>query len=162
MICSPLGNRNHGKVKTIILTVNSSEPYMPVADYQTYCRMLDRARERHFAYPATNVTSLTTANAALRGLAEAGSDGIIQLTTGGAAFASGTAVKDMVPGAISIAEHVHRVAEHYPIYVALHTDHCPADLLDSYVIPLVEERIWISPPNCWSGSTGMTSSWNLK
>lgn len=112
---------------------------MPVADYQTYCRMLDRAREQHFAYPAINVTSLTTANAVLRGLAEAGSDGIIQMTTGGAAFASGSAVKDMVVGAISIAEHVHRVAEHYPIYVALHTDHCPADLLDSYVIPLMEE-----------------------
>lgn len=112
---------------------------MPVADYQTYCRMIDRAREHHFAYPAINVTSLTTANATLRGLAEARSDGIIQITTGGAAFASGTTVKDMVLGAISIAEHVHRVAERYDIYVALHTDHCPANLLDSYVIPLVEE-----------------------
>jgi fructose/tagatose bisphosphate aldolase len=61
---------------------------MPVADYQTYCRMIDRAREHHFAYPGINVTSLTTANATLRGLAEARSDGIIQITTGGAAFAS--------------------------------------------------------------------------
>jgi fructose-bisphosphate aldolase class II len=112
---------------------------MPVADYTKYCEMLDRARAGRFAYPAVNVTSLTTANAVLRGLAESGSDGIIQVSTGGGAFASGTAVKDMAIGAISIAEHVHRVAERYPIYVALHTDHCQADKLDTFVLPLVEE-----------------------
>jgi fructose-bisphosphate aldolase class II len=112
---------------------------MPVADYTKYCEMLDRARAGRFAYPAVNVTSLTTANAVLRGLAESGSDGIIQVSTGGGAFASGTAVKDMAMGAISIAEHVHRVAERYPIYVALHTDHCQADKLDTFVLPLVEE-----------------------
>jgi fructose-bisphosphate aldolase class II len=112
---------------------------MPVADYETYCRMLDRAREGHFAYPAINVTSLTTANGVLRGLAESKSDGIIQVSTGGAAFASGNSVKDMFLGAVSIAEHVHRVAERYPIYVALHTDHCQAKVLDRYVIPLIQE-----------------------
>jgi fructose-bisphosphate aldolase class II len=112
---------------------------MPVADYTTYCTMLDRAREGRFAYPAINVTSLTTANAVLKGLAESRSDGIIQVSTGGAAFASGGSVKDMVLGAISIAEHVHRAAERYPIYVALHTDHCQADKLEQYVLPLVEE-----------------------
>ena len=112
---------------------------MPVADYQTYCKMLDRAREGRFAYPAINVTSLTTANAVLKGLAESRSDGIIQVSTGGAAFASGSLVQDMALGAVSIAEHVHRVAERYPVYVALHTDHCQADKLDQYVLPLVEE-----------------------
>ncbi len=112
---------------------------MPVADYETYCRMLERARAGRFAYPAINVTSLTTANAVLKGLAEAKSDGIIQISTGGGAFASGSAVKDMALGAISIAEHVHRAAQRYPIYVALHTDHCQADKLDQLVIPLVEE-----------------------
>jgi fructose-bisphosphate aldolase class II len=112
---------------------------MPVANYEIYCKMLDRAREKRFAYPAMNVTSLTTVNAVLRGLAESKSDGIIQVSTGGGAFASGSAVKDMALGAISIAEHVHRVAERYPIYVALHTDHCQADKLDSFVLPLVEE-----------------------
>jgi fructose-bisphosphate aldolase class II len=112
---------------------------MPVADYATYCRMLDNARERRFAYPAINITSLTTINGVLKGLAESGSDGIIQVSTGGAAFASGSSLKDMVLGAISLAEHVHRVAERYPIYVALHTDHCQADKLDSFVLPLVEE-----------------------
>ena len=112
---------------------------MPVADYKTYWEIIDRAKENHFAYPAINVTSLTTANGVLRGLAESKSDGIIQISTGGAAFASGSALKDMVLGAISIAEHVHRVAERYPIYVALHTDHCQAKVLDRYVIPLIEE-----------------------
>jgi len=112
---------------------------MPVANYETYCKMLDRARENKFAYPAINVTSLTTANAVLRGLAESRCDGIIQVSTGGGAFASGSLVKDMALGAASIAEHVHRVADRYGIYVALHTDHCQADKLDSFVIPLIEE-----------------------
>jgi fructose-bisphosphate aldolase class II len=112
---------------------------MPVANYDIYCRMLDRAREGRFAYPAVNVTSLTTANAVLRGLAESKSDGIIQVSTGGAAFASGSSLKNMAIGAIAIAEHVHRAAEHYPVYVALHTDHCQADKLDTFVLPLVEE-----------------------
>src|SRR5512134_1206105 len=127
---------------------------MPVASYVIYCRMLDRAREKRFAYPAINVTSLTTANAVLRGLAESRSDGIIQVSTGGAAFASGAAVKDMVLGAISIAEHVHRVAERYPIHVALHTDHCQADKLNAFVIPLVEEterRRAAGRPNLFTG-----------
>ena len=112
---------------------------MPVADYATYCKMLARARDERFAYPAVNVTSLTTANAVLKGLADSNSDGIIQVSTGGGAFASGTAVKDMALGATSIAEHVHRVADRYPIHVALHTDHCQADKLDTFVLPLVEE-----------------------
>lgn len=112
---------------------------MPVADFKTYCSMLDRAREKHFAYPAINVASLEAANAVLRGLAESRSDGIIQISTGGGAFASGGMVKDMALGAASIAAHVHRVADRYPVYVALHTDHCQADKLDSFVLPLVAE-----------------------
>ena len=112
---------------------------MPVADYAQYCQMLDRARKGRFAYPAINVTSLTTANAVLKGLADSKSDGIIQVSTGGGAFASGASVKDMALGAMSIAEHVHRVAARYPIFVALHTDHCQPDKLDTFVMPLVEE-----------------------
>lgn len=127
---------------------------MPVADFKTYCKMLDRARDGNFAFPAVNVTSLTTANAVLRGLAESKADGIIQVSTGGGAFASGTALKDMALGAISIAEHVHRAAERYPIYVALHTDHCLKDNLDKFVIPLVEEtekRRAEGRPNLFTG-----------
>src|ERR1043166_8994879 len=112
---------------------------MPVANFATYSQVLERAGTGKFAYPAMNVTSLTTANAVLRGLAESKSDGIIQVSTGGGAFASGSSVKDMALGAISIAEHVHRAAERYPIYVALHTDHCLKDKLDKFVLPLVEE-----------------------
>ena len=59
---------------------------------------------------------------------------------GGGAFAWASAVKDMALGAISIAEHVHRVAKRYSIYIALHTDHCPGrERLKQLVIPLVEE-----------------------
>jgi len=127
---------------------------MPVADYATYRAMLDRARAGKFAYPAVNVTSLTAANAVLKGLADSGSDGIVQISTGGAAFASGSSVKDMVLGAITVAEHVHRVAERYPIHVALHTDHCQAKTLASFVIPLVEEterRRASGRPNLFNG-----------
>jgi fructose-bisphosphate aldolase class II len=127
---------------------------MPVADPLTYREMLDRARKEKFAYPAINVSSLSTANAVLKGLTDSRSDGIIQLSTGGAAFASGSTVKDMVLGAISIAEHVHRVAERYPVYVALHTDHCQVDKLSSFVLPLVEEterRRAAGQPNLFNG-----------
>jgi fructose-bisphosphate aldolase, class II len=126
---------------------------MPVADYATYCRMLDRAKDNRFAYPAINVTSLTTANAVLKGLAESRSDGIVQVSTGGAAFASGSAVKDMALGAISIAEHVHRVAERYDIYVALNTDHCQPQVLDTFLLPLVaetERRRSVGLPNLFN------------
>src|SRR5438046_10408717 len=112
---------------------------MPVADYKTYSVLLARARAGRYALPAANVTSLTTANAVLRGLAESKADGIIQISTGGGAFASGTTIKDSALGAIAIAEHVHRAAERYPIYVALHTDHCLKDKLDKFGLPLVEE-----------------------
>ena len=112
---------------------------MPVANYKQYCNMIDQAVKNKYAYPAFNVTSLTTANAVMRGLAESKSDGLVQVSTGGAAFASGSTVKDMVMGAISIAEHVHRLAEKFNIFVALHTDHCTADKLDKFVNPLIAE-----------------------
>ncbi|HEY7010203.1 MAG TPA: class II fructose-bisphosphate aldolase [Jatrophihabitantaceae bacterium] len=117
---------------------------MPIATPEIYADMLDRAKQNGFAYPAINVTSSETVNAALRGFADAGSDGIIQVSTGGAEFASGTAVKEMVTGAVALAEFAHVVAAKYPIHVALHTDHCPKDKLDGYVRPLIaisKERV---------------------
>ncbi len=110
---------------------------MPIATPEVYADMISRAKEGGFAYPAINCTSSETVNAALRGFADAGSDGIIQFSTGGAEFASGTKVKDMVTGAVALAEFTHVVAERYPVNVALHTDHCPKDKLDSYVRPLL-------------------------
>ena len=138
---------------------------MPVADYKTYCKMLDNAKENKFAYPAINVTSLTSANAVLKGLAESKCDGIIQVSTGGAAFASGSSVKDMALGAMSIAEHVHRLAERYDIYVALHTDHCQANILESYVVPLIEEterRRKAGQPNLFNSHMFDGSALSLK
>ena len=117
---------------------------MPIATPEAYADMFDRAKNEGFAYPAINVTSSETVNAAIRGFADAGSDGIIQVSTGGAEFASGTAVKDMVTGAVALAEFAHVVAAKYPIQVALHTDHCQKDKLDTYVRPLIalsQERV---------------------
>jgi fructose-bisphosphate aldolase class II len=115
---------------------------MPIATPEIYAQMLDRAKEQGFAYPAINVTSSQTLNAALRGFADAESDGIIQVSTGGADYLSG--VKDMVTGAIALAHFARSVAVKYPMHVALHTDHCPKDKLDTYMRPLVklsQERV---------------------
>jgi fructose-bisphosphate aldolase class II len=117
---------------------------MPIATPEVYAEMLGRAKEHSFAFPAINCTSSETINAALKGFADAGSDGIIQFSTGGAEFSSGLGVKDMVTGAVALAEFAHIVADKYPITVALHTDHCPKDNLDTYVKPLLaisQERV---------------------
>ena len=111
---------------------------MPIATPEVYAQMLDRAKQQGFAYPAINVTSTQTLNAALRGFSDAGSDGIIQISTGGAEYLSGAKVKDMVTGAAALAEFAGVVAAKYPVHVALHTDHCPKDKLDGYMRPLIE------------------------
>ena len=133
---------------------------MPIATPEIYNEMLDRAKKGRYAYPAINVTSTETLNAALRGFAEAESDGIIQVSTGGAEFLSGTAVKDMVTGAVGLAEFAHVVAAKYPVNIALHTDHCPKDKLDKFVRPLLaisKERVSRGEPplfqsHMWDGS----------
>src|SRR3954464_5509171 len=110
---------------------------MPIATPEAYAEMLDRAKARSFAYPAINVSSSQTLNAALRGFADAESDGIVQVSTGGAEYLSGPGVKDMVTGAAALAAYAHEVAKKYPVNLALHTDHCPKDRLDGYVRPLL-------------------------
>ncbi len=112
---------------------------MPVVNYQQYTKMLEAAYEGHYAYPAINVFSIDSANAALAAFAEAKSDGIIQVSIGGGEFASGPMVKNSALGAISIAEHIHRVADKYDVNIAIHTDHCKPEKLDSFVMPLIEE-----------------------
>jgi len=110
---------------------------MPIATPEVYAEMLSRAKEHSFAFPAINCVGSESVNAAIKGFADAGSDGIIQFSTGGAEFASGLGVKDMVTGAVALAEFTHVIAEKYPVTVALHTDHCPKDKLDTYVRPLL-------------------------
>ena len=110
---------------------------MPIATPDVYAEMLDKAKRDSFAYPAINVSSSQTLNAALRGFAEAGSDGIVQVSTGGAEYLSGPTVKNMVTGAVALAAYAHEVAKNYPVNVALHTDHCPQDKLDGFVRPLL-------------------------
>jgi fructose-bisphosphate aldolase class II len=111
---------------------------MPVATPDAYLAMLDRAKSQKFAYPAINVSSSATAIAALQGLQECGSDGILQVSTGGAEYFSGSTVKSMAIGAQAMAAFVREVAKGYGITVALHTDHCPKGHLDGFVRPLLE------------------------
>src|SRR3954466_10373163 len=111
---------------------------MPIATPEKYAEMLDTAKANAFAFPAINVSSSQTLNAALQGFADAGSDGIIQVSTGGADYLSGPSVKNMVSGSVAFAAYAAEVAKAYPVNVALHTDHCPQDKLDGFVRPLID------------------------
>ncbi len=111
---------------------------MPIASPEVYAEMLDRAKAGKYAYPAINVSSSQTLNAALAGFAEAESDGIIQVSWGGANYLSGPTVNDMVAGSVALAQFAHEVAKNYPITVALHTDHCPPQKLDGWLRPLLD------------------------
>ncbi len=133
---------------------------MPVATPEQYAEMLDKAKNKGFAYPAVNVSSSQTINSVLQGLTEAGSDGIIQVTTGGADYFAGHTVKNRAAGAIAFAKFATEVAKNYPVTVALHTDHCPKDALDGFVLPLIaaseeEVRAGRNPlfqSHMWDGS----------
>jgi fructose-bisphosphate aldolase class II len=111
---------------------------MPIATHEKYAEMLDTAKAQSFAFPAINVSSSQTLNAALAGFADAGSDGIIQVSTGGAEYLSGPTVKDMVTGSVAFAAYAREVAKKYPVNIALHTDHCPKDKLEGFVRPLLD------------------------
>ncbi len=133
---------------------------MPIATPEVYADMLDRAKAGSYAYPAINVTSSQTLNAAIRGFADAGSDGIVQVSTGGAEYLSGPTVKDMVTGSLAFAAFAEQVAKKYDVNIALHTDHCPKDKLDGFVRPLLDasaERVkagglpWFQS-HMWDGS----------
>src|SRR5215217_2712520 len=133
---------------------------MPIATPEVYAAMLDAAKERSFAYPAINISSSQTLNAALQGFTEAGSDGIIQVSTGGAEYLSGPTIKNQVAGAVALAAYASEVAKNYPINIALHTDHCPKEKLDGFVRPLLAmslERVKagglpIFQSHMWDGS----------
>lgn len=127
---------------------------MPVASSEQYAEMIDRAKKGGFAYPAINVSSSQTVNAVLQGLTEAGSDGILQVTTGGGDYWSGPSVKNMATGAAAMANFVREVAKNYPITVGIHTDHCSKDHLDTFLLPLLE----ISKERVRSGQEALFNS----
>ena len=133
---------------------------MPIATPEKYAEMLDTAKSKSFAFPAINVSSSLTLNAALQGFADAGSDGIIQISTGGAEYLSGPKVKNMVTGSVAFAAYAMEVAKSYPVNIALHTDHCPKNKLDGFVRPLLDisaERVGrgeapLFQSHMWDGS----------
>ena len=110
---------------------------MPIAPPEVYNEMLNRARDGKFAYPAINVTSSQTLSAALRGFADAESDGIIQVSVGGAEYWSGSTVKDRIAGSLAMAAYAREVAKNYDVTIALHTDHCAKQNLDSWTEQLM-------------------------
>jgi len=110
---------------------------MPIATPEVYGEMIDRAKAGKFAYPAVNITSSQTITAALQGFAEAESDGIIQVSVGGAEYGSGSTIKDRVVGSLALAAYATEVAKNYPVNIAIHTDHCVKKNLDSWVRPLL-------------------------
>ncbi len=114
---------------------------MPIATPEVYNEMLDKAKAGKYAFPAINITSSQTVTAAIQGFAEAESDGIIQVSVGGAEYASGSTIKDRVAGSLALAAYAAEVAKNYPITVALHTDHCTKQNLDSWVRPLLAIEI---------------------
>ena len=111
---------------------------MPIATPQQFRHMLETAQAAGYAYPAINVTSVITLNAAMKGFADARSDGIIQFSTGAGQFASGLNNKDAAFGCIVLAEAAHRLAEQYPVLIALNTDHCQPDKAEAFLKPLIE------------------------
>ncbi len=112
---------------------------MPIVNYQQYCQMLDNAKQNKFAYPAINISSSETINAALLGFKEANSDGIIQVSVGGGKFGAGQGLGDTVKGSIALAVYTHILADAYDVNIALHTDHCHPEFVDSFLLPLIEE-----------------------
>ena len=114
---------------------------MPIATVEQYATMLDAAESSGYAFASVNVTSSETLNAALRGFAQAGSDGIVQVSTGGGEFLSGGSVTDMAVGARAIAAFAREVGQRCPVLVALHTDHCPPGKLDGFLRPLLAQSL---------------------
>ncbi len=98
-----------------------------------YTAVIDAAKQGGYALPAVNVVGTNSVNAVLEAAAAAKSDVIIQLSNGGAQFFAGKGFADgfqaKVLGAVSAAQHVHLMAEHYGVCVALHTDHANKGLI---------------------------------
>jgi len=134
---------------------------MAIATPETYNAMLDAAKSGGYAFPAINITSSSTITAAIQGFAEAESDGIIQVSVGGGQYASGSTIKDQVSGSLALAAYAREVAKNYGVTIALHTDHCHKDYVDSWLRPLLaasiervkkgEEPIFQS--HMWDGSS---------
>jgi len=105
--------------------------------------LFDYARENNFAYPAVNVVSTNSINAALESAKECNSPIIIQLSYSGSAFFVGKGVglsghEPSIAGAIAAAHYVHGAAKFYGIPVILHTDHAAKKLLP-WIDGLLEE-----------------------
>lgn len=96
--------------------------------------LFEIAKKNQFALPAVNVIGTNSINAVMETAKAVNSPVIIQLSNGGAQFYAGKSLnndglKACVLGAVSAAQHVHLLAEHYGVAVILHTDHAAKKLL---------------------------------
>jgi fructose-bisphosphate aldolase class II len=108
---------------------------MAIPSPEQYAQMLDAALAGGYALAAVNVSSSQTLNAALRGFDDAGADGIVQITTGGAGYLAGGGGR--AAGARGLAALAREVAADLDVHVALHTDHCPPAQIREFLIPLL-------------------------
>ncbi len=117
-------------------------PKLPagVVTGDAYRTLVKACKEGGYALPAVNVAGTNSINAVLEAAAKNKSDVVIQLSSGGAQFYGGKGQADAmharILGAVSAAQHVHLMAEHYGVCVVLHTDHAHKDL-----IPWVEALV---------------------
>lgn len=109
---------------------------------ETYKQLVKACKDGGYALPAVNIVGTHSLNAVLESAAKNKSDVIIQLSNGGAEFYAGKGMEDSfkakVLGAVSAAQHVHLLAEHYGVCVVLHTDHANKKLVP-WVEALIEE-----------------------
>ena len=96
--------------------------------------LFEIAKTHQFAMPAVNIIGTNSINAVMETAKAVNSPVIIQLSNGGAQFYAGKSLQNdklqaCILGAVSAAQHVHLVAEHYGVAVILHTDHCAKKLL---------------------------------
>ncbi|KII88695.1 hypothetical protein PLICRDRAFT_41905 [Plicaturopsis crispa FD-325 SS-3] len=97
-------------------------------------KLFQYAKENHFAIPAINVTSSSTANAVLEAARDIKSPIIIQVSQGGAAYFAGKGLANdkqqaSIAGATAAAHHVRLLAKQYGVPVVMHSDHCAHKLL---------------------------------
>lgn len=121
--------------RTISMSQKISDVVKPgVATGEDVQKIFAICKANQFALPAVNCINTDSINAVLEAAAKVKSAVIIQFSNGGAAFFTGKGLKlegqqNAILGAISGAQHVHLMAEHYGVPVILHTDHAAKKLL---------------------------------
>lgn len=97
-------------------------------------KTFSHAKTNGYALPAVNVVGTNGMNAVLETARDVKAPVICQFSNSGSSFVAGKGLSNAeqrasIAGAISGAQHVHELAQHYEASVILHTDHCAKKLL---------------------------------